>query len=145
MAVLLVLYLVLVAQLAVRLVIVDQPIAKALGVALFVLPLVGLWALIAEIVFGVRSGRLGHALSIEGEYPLLDLPRSPSGRVDRSAADASFPQFQGEAESAPERWESWFRLGLAYDACGDRRRARGAIRKAIAVERDSRNADALEN
>lgn len=137
MAALLLVYLVLVAQLAIRLITVDEPIGKALGVALLVLPVVGLWTLIAELLFGIRSEKLGRKLSSEGSYPLQDLPRSASGRVDRSAADEVFEQFKKEAESTPDRWQSWYRLGLAYDACGDRRRAREAIRRAIAVERES--------
>lgn len=135
MAALLMLYLVLVTQLAFRLFAVDELVAKALGGALIVLPLVGLWALVVELVFGVRSERLGRDLAAQGELPLQDLPRKPSGRVDRAAADAAFGQYQAEAESAPERWESWYRLGLAYDACGDRRRARQSIRRAIGLER----------
>lgn len=140
MAALLVLYLVLVTQLALKLIAVDEPIAKGLGIALIVLPFVGLWALIVEFVFGFRSERLGRRLAEQGETPLQDLPRLPSGRVERSAADAAFAQYQAEAEVAPDRWESWYRLGLAYDACGDRRRARTAIRRAIALERDGRAA-----
>ncbi len=139
MAALLLLYLALVTQLALRLIAVDEPIAKGLGIALFVLPLVGLWALAAELVFGVRSERLGRKLVAKGEYPLQDLPRRASGRIERSAATAVFDRFQAEAEQAPARWESWYRLGLAYDACGDRRRARGAIRQAIALDRGSSN------
>ncbi|MBX3091738.1 MAG: hypothetical protein KF801_04435 [Cryobacterium sp.] len=140
MAALLLLYLVLVAQLAIRLLGVNEPIAVALGAALFVLPIVGLWALVAELLFGFRSARLGRELAAEGSYPLQDLPRSPSGRIDRRAADAAFPEFRREAESTPDRWESWFRLGLAFDACGDRRRARSAIRRAISVHRAMRSA-----
>jgi tetratricopeptide (TPR) repeat protein len=135
MAVLLLLYLGLVAQLAFRLLAVDELVAKALGIALLVLPLVGWWALVVELVFGVRSERLGRRLAAEGETPMQDLPRRPSGRIERAAADAAFVRYQAEAESAPERWESWYRLGLAYDACGDRRRARSAIRQAIALDR----------
>ncbi len=138
MAALLVLYLALVVQLAVRLLVVDEPVAKGLGIALLVLPVVGLWALVVEVLFGVRSERLGRMLAAAGETPLGDLPRRPSGRVERAAADAAFSTYQAEAEAAPGRWESWYRLGLAYDACGDRRRARGAIRAAIAMERDGR-------
>jgi hypothetical protein len=139
MAAFLVLYLLLVIQLAVRLISLDEPIGKGLGIALIVLPLVGFWALAVELLFGFRSVRLGRVLSAEGQDPLGDLPRRPSGRVDRSAADAVFDQCKAEAEVAPERWESWYRLGLAYDACGDRRRARAVIRKAITMERDSRS------
>jgi len=133
MAALLLMYLVLVAQLAIRLIVVGEPVALGLGIALFVLPLIGLWALIAELIFGVRSERLARRLADEDAVPLQNLPRSPSGRIDRAAADAAFGQFESEAQQRPEAWQSWYRLGLAYDACGDRRRARGAIRKAIAM------------
>ncbi len=135
MAVLLLLYLALVVQQAVRFMSVDEPISKAIGIALIVLPLVGLWVLFAEVVFGFRSSKLGRKLAEDGEFPMQDLPRRPSGKVERSAADAEFDRYQSEAEAAPERWQSWYRLGLAYDACGDRRRGRGAIRKAIQLER----------
>ena len=128
MAVLLLIYLVLVAQLAVRFIAVDEPISKAIGIALFVLPVVGLWALFAEWVFGRR-------LAAAGLAPMAGLPHLPSGRVERAAADEAFPQFQTEVETSPDSWEAWYRLGLAYDACGDRRRARGAIRRAIALSR----------
>lgn len=135
MAALLLLYMALVAQLAVRFLVVDEPISKVIGLALFVLPLVGLWALVVELMFGVRSERLGRRLAAEGNTPMADLPRLPSGRVERAAADEIFPQFAAQVEQSPNSWQAWYRLGLAYDACGDRRRARGAIRRAIAVAR----------
>lgn len=138
MAVLLVLYLLLVIQLSLRLIGAGEPIATGLGIALLVLPLVGFWALAAEVVFGFRSERLGRMLGAEGEDPFDRVPRRPSGRMDRSAAEAVFAEVKAAAENAPTRWESWYRLGLAYDACGDRRRARGVIRKAIVMERDGR-------
>ncbi len=86
----------------------------------------------------VSSERLARMLSAQDEDPLQDLPRRPSGRLERSAAEAAFARFKAEAESSPERWESWYRLGLAYDACGDRRRARAMIRTAISMERGNR-------
>jgi Flp pilus assembly protein TadD len=61
------------------------------------------------------------------------LPTRASGRPLRDAADAAFPAYQAEVEQDPASWRAWFRLGLAYDASGDRRRARGAIRRAIAL------------
>jgi len=140
MAALLALYLFLVTQLAFRLIAVDEPIGKAIGIALLVLPLLGLWALIAELVFGFRSQRLVGILSQRGELPVDELPKLSSGRPVRSAADAEFPRYKAEVEAAPESWVAWFRLGLAYDASGDRRRARGAIRRAIGMERRSRTA-----
>ncbi len=68
------------------------------------------------------------------------LPALASGRVDPKAADAVFPKYQAEAEANPDAWWAWLRLALAYDASGDRRRARWATRRAIALERAERRA-----
>ncbi|WP_349898311.1 tetratricopeptide repeat protein [Parafrigoribacterium soli] len=140
MSVLLVLYLVVVTQLAFRLIAVDNGAAKGLGVALIVLPLLGAWALGAELLFGLRSQRLLGVLRSEGALPADALPTRASGRPERAAADAVFPGYQAAVEAAPGSWQAWFRLGLAYDACGDRRRARGSIGRAIRLERDERRA-----
>jgi Flp pilus assembly protein TadD len=35
-------------------------------------------------------------------------------------------------ERAPDDWRGWFRLAQAYDLAGDRKRAREALRTAIA-------------
>ncbi|MEV0983552.1 hypothetical protein AB0I45_04255 [Brevibacterium sp. NPDC049920] len=113
----------------------DDPIAKILGIALFALPVVGAWALIAELLFGSRMQRLGSILEDEGGLPEDTLPRTPGGRIVREAADAEFAKYRDEVEAAPEEWRRWFRLSCAYDAAGDRRRARSTMRRAIAVER----------
>ncbi|PWC07211.1 tetratricopeptide repeat protein [Mycetocola zhujimingii] len=131
MAALLALYLVLVGQRAVFFIATGEPVAIAIGVALFVLPVVGVWALTREILFGVRAERLGRLLESNGELPDDELPVRPSGRVERDAADEVFPRYQAAVEAAPTDWKAWYRLGLAYDGAGDRRRARSAIREAI--------------
>lgn len=113
----------------------DDPVAKILGIALFALPIVGAWALIAELLFGSRMQRLGSILEDEGGLPEDTLPRTPGGRIVREAADAEFAKYRTEVEAAPEEWRAWFRLSCAYDAAGDRRRARSTMRRAIALER----------
>ena len=40
---------------------------------------------------------------------------------------------RAQTEAAPEDWRTWFRLALAYDAAGDRTRARAAARHAVAL------------
>lgn len=135
MSALLVLYLVAVAQLSISLIIADDWLAKAIGMALVVLPAIGAWAMASELIFGLRSQKLSDRFDDEGALPLGDLPKRPSGRPDRGAADAAFPQFRDEAEKNPDDWRAWFQLGLAYDASGDRRRGRQAIRRAISLER----------
>ena len=138
MAALLVLYLVFVVNYALLLIGDDEPIAKALGFALIVLPFLGAGVLAADIIFVVRGERLVKRLGAEGGLPVDDLPRLPSGRPDPAAADLEFPRYRDEVEADPESWRAWLRLGLAYDASGDRARARWATRKAIALERSHR-------
>jgi len=135
MALLLLVYLVLVGWQAVKFMLTGEPIGIVIGGALIILPVVGVWALARELQFGLGSERLLRRLDAEGELPVDELPSRPSGRPYRDAADADFPRFREAVEAAPEDWRAWFRLGLAYDASGDRRRARGAIRTAIALER----------
>ncbi|WBM79785.1 hypothetical protein KIV56_16545 [Cryobacterium breve] len=135
MAILLAFYLVLVGWRAVLFLQSGEAVGIAIGVALLVLPLIGIWALVLEVTFGSRSARLVHLLEASGELPVETLPIRASGRPVRDAADADFPQYRDAVDAAPEDWKAWFRLGLAYDASGDRKRARGAIRTAIALER----------
>jgi hypothetical protein len=131
MAALLLLYLVLVGRYAFLLIVSDAPTARVMGVALAVLPLLGAWALVAELTFVIRAQKLVDILAERGELPVDDLPRLPSGRPDRAAADLQFPQYQQIAEDHPTEWKSWVLLGLAYDASGDRKRGRWSMRRAI--------------
>ena len=133
-AVLLAVYVVLVGWRAVQFVATGEPSAVAMGIALIVLPVVAAWALWREIMFGVRSQALVRRLEAEGALD-LGIPLLPSGRPERAAADAAFPAFRAAAEAEPDSWRAWLRLGLAYDAAGDRRRARSAVGRAITLER----------
>jgi hypothetical protein len=138
MAALLGLYLVFAVYYAFVLFGTGEPVAIGLGVALLVLPLLGAGFIAAEIAFGVRSERLARRLEAEGALPAEQVPVSASGRIDRAAADELFPAYRAAVEDAPDDWRAWFRLALAYDAAGDRRRARWATRQAIGLERRSR-------
>jgi hypothetical protein len=106
-----------------------------LGLALLVVPVLGLLLVWREIDFGRKSAVLADALATEGGLPVDDLPRRPSGRVDRAAADAAFAERRSETEADPGNWRVWYRLALAYDAAGDRTRARAAARHAIDLYR----------
>lgn len=52
----------------------------------------------------------------------------------RQDADALFPSYREAVEQAPDDWRAWFRLSVVYDAAGDRKRARDAVRTAIRLE-----------
>ncbi|MDO5635029.1 MAG: hypothetical protein Q4G34_09205 [Micrococcus sp.] len=110
-----------------------QLAAKGIGVGILGVTVVGVWALYRELRFGYLSERMARTLAAENRLPVDDLPRSPGGRIERATADAQFETYRAETEAAPEDWRSWFRLALAYDAAGDRRRGRGAVHKAAGM------------
>lgn len=126
-------YLLLVGQRGVLLVQSGRPVAVALGLAVLVLPVVGGYVVWREVQFGFATQRLARELCRSGGWPQDALPAAPSGRPQREAADAVFAVRRQEVEAAPEDWRAWFRLGLAYEDARDRRRARAAMRRAIAL------------
>jgi hypothetical protein len=133
---LLALYVVLVAGRAVALIRTGEPVGVALGVAFAVLPLLVLLLVAREWRLAIDVQRMADVLADRGELPEDDLPRSPGGRIDRTAAAAQFDAARAEAEEAgPEDWGAWYRLAFAYDAAGDRRRARAALRHASRLHR----------
>lgn len=134
MSLLLVLYFVFTGVRAVALLASGSPVSVLMGLALLVLPLIGVWALWRELRFGSQATRLVDALDAEGAMPEeLAAAREADVRPDRDELDAAFGRYRAEAETAPDRWQSWMRLGLMYDACSDRKRARAAIRQAISA------------
>ena len=140
MTVLLLLYVFLAGQRAIVLLASGETVGVVMGVALIVLPLLALWAIGRELWFGVRAQRMGERLDAEGVLPDEDLPVRPSGRIEREDGDALFPRYRADVEAHPDDWRARYRLGLAYDAAGDRRRAREAIRTAIRLETAERRA-----
>ncbi|WP_425844137.1 hypothetical protein [Agrococcus sp. TSP3-2-1] len=134
MAAVLALYVVLAGSRAVQFVATGQPLAIAVGAALIVFFLIGAWALAREVVFGVQLDRAVRELEAAGGMP-QPLPRTPSGRADREAAEGAFPVAKADVEAHPESWQSWLRLSMAYDAARDRRRARMAARKALSLRK----------
>jgi len=136
MALLLLIYIVIAGQRAVLLFDAGTALGIVAGSALIVFPLVAIWALGRELWFGWQTERLVKQLDAEGGLPVETAVRA-SGRPVREVADEEFPKYKAEVEAAPESWRAWFRLGLAYDASGDRRRARWALREAIKLSHTS--------
>ncbi|MDQ0634658.1 hypothetical protein QFZ40_002567 [Arthrobacter pascens] len=132
---LLVFYLVVSFQRSVLLLMDSNLTAKAIGAGYLVLPVIGAWAMIRELMFGARTEQMAKVLEAEGGLPVDDLPRTPGGRIVRAAADQEFEKYRAEAETAPDDWRSWFRLSCAYDAAGDRKRARASMRDAVRLFR----------
>ena len=115
-------------------------IAIAMGLAILVLPLVALWALFAELQFGLKAQRLSSRL-IALDIPGLDLDLRASGRATKDSANKELERIQDAVTKDPENWSLWFQLGEAHDAAGERKNARAAIRKAILLANNPDSAD----
>lgn len=134
-AIILIVYIGLLSNTAISLLGSKSPIGIAMGALLLLFPLLGVWAVIIEVRFGLATERLCRLVEQEGAWPDLGIELRPSGRPVRASADAAFQKFKSAADSKPGDWRSWFNLSLAYDACGDRRRARAAMRDAIKLSK----------
>ncbi|MER7400270.1 tetratricopeptide repeat protein [Streptomyces sp. NPDC000151] len=133
LAAVLVVYFVLVGDRGVLLIQQGTPVTVVFGVAVLVLPLIGVWFLWHTTQFARKAGLLAKELEAEGGLPVDELRRTPSGRIDRDAADEVFERRRAEAEAAPEDWRAWFRLAIAYHDARDTPRARKAMQRAIAL------------
>ncbi|BBY08025.1 tetratricopeptide repeat protein [Mycobacterium noviomagense] len=128
-------YLVLLTRIAVVLIGSGRGAAIGLGVALLVLPAIGLWAMIATLRAGFAHQKLARLIADDGmELDVSALPRRPSGRIDRQAADVLFDTVRAEIQDNPDDWRRWYRLARAYDYAGDRGRAREAMKKAVQLQ-----------
>lgn len=128
-------YFALLARTAVTLIRTGTLETVALGVGVLLLPIVGLWAVLATLRAGFTHDRLARLAEEQGmELDAGSLPRMPSGRINREAADELFAQTRAELEADPDNWVRWYRLARAYDYAGDRSRARETMRTAVRME-----------
>ncbi|WP_225840063.1 tetratricopeptide repeat protein [Streptomyces sp. NK08204] len=129
----LVFYFVLVGSRGVMLIQSGTPVTVTFGVAVLILPVIGLWFLWKNTEFVRRANQLAAELDAEGGLPVDELRRTPDGRIDRDSADEVFARRKAETESAPDDWRCWFRLAVAYHDARDTPRARKAMQRAIAL------------
>jgi cytochrome c-type biogenesis protein CcmH/NrfG len=135
MCVALVVYFVMLGRIAMAFVSSGSAAAIGLGLALMILPLIGSWAMVSTLKAGLAHQRLARIVKDDGmELDISSLPRTPSGRIQRDAADALFDTVRRELESDPHDWRRWYRLARAYDYAGDRGRARETMKKAVEME-----------
>jgi cytochrome c-type biogenesis protein CcmH/NrfG len=128
-------YFALLGRVAVELIASGELAAVGLGAAVLLMPIVGLWAMVATLRAGLAHQRLARRAREQGlELDVTDLPRRPSGRIEREAADALFQEVRAEVEAEPDDWRRWYRLARAYDYAGDRGRARETMKKAVELE-----------
>jgi len=139
MCVALVGYFLMLGRIAMAFITSGRPAAIGLGIALMGLPLIGIWVMVSTLRAGLAHQRLARIAKEEGmELDVSSLPRMPSGRIERDAADALFASVRDELEADPDNWRQWYRLARAYDYAGDRSRARETMRKAVDMQERER-------
>lgn len=111
----------------------DDIVLKLLAAGIIIIVPIGGWLIYQEVRFGQQTARLARELPEDpaAQAEVEALPRRPSGRVVRAAADELFASRRVVVEANPNAWAGWYRLAEAYDLAGDRRRARSAMRTAI--------------
>ena len=128
-------YFVLLGRMAVALIGSGRGAAVGLGLAVLIMPFIGLWVMVATLRSGFAHQKLARLIAADGmELDTSALPRRPSGRIERNAADELFATVRTEVETDPDDWRRWYRLARAYDYAGDRRRAREAMKTAVQLE-----------
>jgi cytochrome c-type biogenesis protein CcmH/NrfG len=128
-------YLALLGRTAFLMIASGRAVAVVLGMALLILPAIGCWAMIATLRAGFAHQKLARLVAEDGmELDVSALPRRPSGRIERDAADALFDTVRAELDGDPHNWRRWYRLARAYDYAGDRGRAREAMKKAVELQ-----------
>ncbi|WP_405984594.1 hypothetical protein [Streptomyces sp. NBC_00872] len=132
-AAVLVVYFVLIGSRGVLLIQQGTAVTVALGAAVLVLPVIGVWFLWKNTQFVSRANRLAAELDAEGGLPPDELVRTAGGRIDRDSADAVFAERRAQTEDSPDDWRCWFRLAVAYHDARDTPRARKAMQRAIAL------------
>nr|WP_038172297.1 hypothetical protein [Tomitella biformata] len=112
-----------------------------MGIAVMVLPLLGVWLIYGTLRTTFDHDRLARRIFEEGRtMDISELPKRPSGRVEREAADELFARYKLEWEADPDSWRTNYQLARAYDVAGDRSRAREIMRRAVALESAERAA-----
>jgi hypothetical protein len=131
-------YFVLLGSRAVDLLTSGDPVGIGLGIGVLILPLLGVWMVVATLRAGLAHQRLARRMDEEGqELDVSELPRRPSGRIERDAADELFATVKAEWEADPGNWRATYRIARAYDYAGDRSRAREMMKRAVAQEREA--------
>ncbi|GED98195.1 hypothetical protein [Gordonia crocea] len=128
----LIMYMAILGWRGVQLIAAGTPVGVGVGLGVLILPVLGAWMIYSTLSAGLWHQRLGAAADALGrDLDVSSLPRRPSGRLERAAADELFEQVRAEWEADPDDWCNTYRIARAYDYAGDRTRAREMMKAAI--------------
>ena len=100
----LIVYFVLLGRIATEFIVSGRPAATGLGIGLMILPLIGVWVMVSTLRAGLAHQRLARIIHDEGmELDVSTLPRMPSGRIRRDAADELFQSVRAGRRAPPRQ------------------------------------------
>lgn len=111
----------------------DEGLGRLVAVAVLMVPFAGVWLVWREARFGRATEELGAELAAHEGFPSHEGPPWSAAGFAREQADLAVALHRSAVETAPDDWAAWYRLGLAYDAMGNRSSGRAAMRHAVAL------------
>jgi len=102
---------------------------KALGLAVLILPLLGVIVVIREIRFGRTSYQMGQTIN-ESYLPMSDLTDDEK--------KINLDQVIARAKNELTSWQAWYSVALAYDLLNERKLAREAMRHSVELFQEAK-------
>lgn len=114
-----------------------QPITLAMGLAILFFPILAIGTIFFELRFGVELAKL-EKLFLASDLQAPDYQLRPSGRAEKESGERIFNQLRQRIELDESNYFLWYLLADCYDKLGDRKRARGAARRAISIAKQAK-------
>ena len=108
---------------------------RLLGIAVLVVTLIGAYLIVREVLFGFQIARLGR------EFPNEHLLKNSIDDIGaQQYLQSAIDRARQEEEQGQSSWETWYVVGLGYDAVKNRAAARQSMRHAIDIHKASQDA-----
>lgn len=107
---------------------VDDPAVKALGLAVLVLPILGVILVVREIRFGKLSYVMGQ---------LIDTAYLPQTGLSEEEKTAFLESAIEKTKSDMKNWQSWYSVALGYDLVNQRKLAREAMQHSVELYQEA--------
>lgn len=114
----------------------DDPAVKGLGIAVLVLPLLGIILVFREIRFGKLSYEMGQTIS-EEHLPLKEATEEQRKEfLENSIA---------KAKADMDNWQAWYAVALGYDLLHERKFARDAMQYSVELYQNLESGKAVNS
>ena len=89
-----------------------------------------IWFLALEWRLALLVDQMGKELERRDDLPLANITPDVTGKQLEARIRQVFKGLRADIEQDPENWRTWYHAAFAYNAMGDRKNARTALREA---------------